>query len=207
MKRLVLPVLLATAMTAAASDMAAQVAKAEFSKYCRMINGREPPFASFRVDCALDGKHDEYAVRSTNGGLSFSGANGRALLYAVYDFLSRRCGCRWYWDGDVVPRTGGIDISGVDIREKSRFEYRAIRYFAHRGLTRFQAEHWGFEDWKREIDWCMKNRLNTFMLRIGQDDLFQKAFPDVCPYPDPSKPSPEAEGLGGGYNDRSLVWS
>ena len=207
MKRLVLPVLLATAMTAAASDMAAQVAKAEFSKYCRMVSGREPPFASFRVDCALDGKHDEYAVRSTNGGLSFSGANGRALLYAVYDFLSRRCGCRWYWDGDVVPRTGGIDISGVDIREKSRFEYRAIRYFAHRGLTRFQAEHWGFEDWKREIDWCVKNRLNTFMLRIGQDDLFQKAFPDVCPYPDPSKPSPEAEGLGGGYNDRSLFWS
>ena len=195
----------ATAGTGA-DDEAAQVAGAEFARYCRMISGGEPPQAEFRVDRSLDGRHDEYAVRSCGGGLSFSGANARALLYAVYDFLSRRCGCRWYWDGDVVPRSGGIDVSGVDIREKSRFEYRAIRYFAHRGLTRFQAEHWGFEDWKREIDWCVKNRLNTFMLRIGQDDLFQRAFPDICPYPDPSKPSPEALGLGGGYDDRSLFW-
>ena len=188
------------------STSAEALARDTVDLYCREVCGGEAPKAAFRVDPALDSRHDEYAVRSRDGGLAFSGANGRALLYAVYDFLSRRCGCRWYWDGDVVPKAGAIDVSGVDMHEKSRFEYRAIRYFAHRGLTRFQAEHWGFEDWKREIDWCVKNRLNTFMLRIGQDDLFQKAFPDVCPYPDPSKPSPEAEGLDGGYNDRSLFW-
>ena len=122
----------------------------------------------------------------------------------MYDLLERRGGCRWFWDGDVVPKKDTLDFSGLDIREESRFEYRGIRYFAHRGLTRFQAEHWGFDDWKREIDWCVKNRLNLFMLRIGQDDLFQKAFPDVCPYPDPSKPVPEAMT---GYNNRSLFWS
>ena len=194
-------------MPASADDLAVKTAKDDFVRYCRMINDGEPPSATFSVDRSLDAKYDEYSVRSSEGRLIFSGANARALQYAVYDFLSRRCGCRWYWDGDVVPKSAGIDVSGVDIREKSRFEYRAIRYFAHRGLTRFQAEHWGFEDWKREIDWCVKNRLNTFMLRIGQDDLFQKAFPDVCPYPDPAKISPESKGLGGGYNDRSLFWS
>jgi len=184
-----------------------EIAKAEFDKYCRQICGKTVEGAKFSVDASLDGVHDEYAVRSIDGGISFVGANGRALLYSVYDFLSRRCGCRWYWDGDAVPRADKVDVSGVDIREKSRFEYRAIRYFAHRGLTRFQAEHWGYEDWKKEIDWCVKNRLNTFMLRIGQDDLFQKAFPDVCPYPDPSKPIPETKGLKSGYDNRSLFWS
>ena len=189
-----------------ASKSTAVLAKDVFERYCREICGTVPKGATFAIDPMLDSTHDEYSVRFRGGEASFAGANGRALLYAVYDFLSRRCGCRWYWDGDFVPKAGRIDLSGPDIREKSRFEHRAIRYFAHRGLTRFQAEHWGLEDWKREIDWCVKNRINTFMLRIGQDDLFQKAFPDVCPYPDPSKPSPESKGLGGGYNDRSLFW-
>jgi hypothetical protein len=68
----------------------------------------------------------------------------------------------------------------IDISESPRFDYRGLRYFAHRSLHRFHAEHWSFEDWKREIDWCMKKRLNLMMLRIGQDDLFQKAFPKDC---------------------------
>ena len=62
----------------------------------------------------------------------------------------------------------------------SQFEWRATRYFAHRGLRRFSAEMWGPEDWKREIDWLLKNRLNLFFFRLGMDDLFQKAFPEYC---------------------------
>ena len=78
------------------------------------------------------------------------------------------------------------------------------RLFAHRGLHRLQAEHWSLEDWKREIDWIVKRRMDYFMLRTGMDDLFQRAFPDVCPYPDASKPQP---GMYKGYNDRTLFWS
>ena len=136
--------------------------------------------------------------------VTITGSNIRSVMYGVYDLLERRAGCRWFWDGDIVPKKGAIDLSGLDVHEESRFEYRGLRYFAHRGLTRFQAEHWGFDDWKKEIDWCIKSRLNLFMLRVGQDDLFQKAFPDVCPYPDPSRPIPEAMS---GYDNRSLFWS
>ena len=39
------------------------------------------------------------------------------------------------------------------------------------------------------------------MLRIGNDDLFQKAFPQVVPYPPPDAPSPEA--VPRSYNDRT----
>ena len=42
------------------------------------------------------------------------------------------------------------------------------------------------------------------MLRIGQDDLFQRTFPDVCAYPDPAKPLP---GVGHSHDDRTLFWS
>ncbi len=143
-------------------------------------------------------------VRRGKNHLILAGGRGRSTLYAVYDFFERRAGCRWFWDGDVVPKMKTIDRSGLDILEKPRFQYRGIRYFAHRGLYRFQAEHWGFDDWKKEIDWLVKKRLNLFMLRIGQDDLFQKAFPETVSYPDPAKPIP---GAGKGYDNRNLFWS
>jgi hypothetical protein len=121
--------------------------------------------------------------------VTITGSNMRSVMYGVYDLLERRAGCRWFWDGDRVPKREKIDLAGLDVREEARFEYRALRYFAHRGLTRFQAEHWGPADWKREIDWMLKRRLNCFMPRIGMDDTWQKAFPDIVPYPDPAEPS------------------
>ena len=136
--------------------------------------------------------------------LFFSGGRPRAVIYAVYRYFELCCGCRWFWDGDRLPSLGELPLDGVDIAETPRFEWRGLRYFAHRSLHRFQAEHWSLADWQAEIDWMLKKRLNMFMLRIGLDDLFQKAFPDIVPYPDRDRPLPEA---GGGYDDRSLFWS
>ena len=180
---------------------------AEFAKYHRQITGRDPsPDAvSFAVDpkVSASGK-DAYAITSEGAGAKIVGSNVRSVWYGLYDLLERRGGCRWFWDVDVVPQRDEIDLSGLDVKEEAHFEYRGIRYFAHRGLTRFQAEHWGPEDWKREIDWCLKRRLNVFMLRIGQDDLFQRTFPETVAYPDPSKDLP---GHGKGYDNRTLFWS
>lgn len=160
------------------------------------------------ADFPLKTASDDYRLLSVKDGerehLILAGGRGRSTLYAVYDFFERRPGCRWFWDGDVLPKRDSIDFTALDVTESPRFEYRGLRYFAHRGLTRFQAEHWGLDDWKQEIDWMLKKRLNIFMLRIGMDDLFQKAFPDIVKYPDPAKPLPEAIE---GYDNRSLFWS
>ena len=192
--------------TLAAADDGFAIPRAEFAKYYRQIVGKDAPdgIVSFAIDPKVSktGK-DAYSIVSGSA-VTITGSNLRSVLYGVYDLLERRAGCHWFWDGDVVPKKESIDLSGLDIHEEAHFEYRGLRYFAHRGLTRFQAEHWGFEDWKKEIDWILKRRLNVFMLRIGQDDLFQRTFPDVCGYPDPSKPLP---GTGEGYDDRSLFWS
>ncbi len=149
---------------------------------------------------------DDYCMRSYKDGkrkmLILAAGRGRAALYAVYDFFERFADCHYFWDGDVIPRMGSIEIPDVDITESPRFEYRGLRYFAHRGLWRFQAEHWSLLDWKREIDWMVKRRLNFFMLRIGMDDLWQRTFPETVPYP-------EKNEIAGGekYNDRTTFWS
>ena len=185
--------------------------RAEFAKYYRQIVGTEMPEGLVRF--AIDPKvsksgRDAYSIVTTASVqqqvVTITGSNLRSVYYGVYDLLERRGGCRWFWDGDVVPKKGAIDLSGLDVKEEAHFEYRGLRYFAHRGLTRFQAEHWGLDDWKKEIDWMLKRRLNVFMLRIGQDDLFQRTFPETCAYPDPAKPIP---GTGKAHDDRTLFWS
>ena len=185
--------------------------RAEFAKYYRQIVGKEMPegLVAFAIDPKVsESGRDAYRIVTTASGqqqgVTITGANVRSVYYGVYDLLERRGGCRWFWDGDVVPKKDAFDLSGLDVKEEAHFEYRGLRYFAHRGLTRFQAEHWGLDDWKKEIDWMLKRRLNVFMLRIGQDDLFQRTFPETCAYPDPSKPLP---GTGKAHDDRTLFWS
>lgn len=150
---------------------------------------------------------DEYAIRSAVDGsrnlLFFAGGRPRALLYAIYNFFELSAGCHYFWDGDVIPHQDEIVITGYDVKESPRFDYRGLRYFAHRSLDRFQAEHWGLEQWKKEIDWILKKRMNMFMLRIGLDDLFQKAFPEIVSYP--KWDVPEAKPRS--YDDRNLFWS
>ena len=150
---------------------------------------------------------DDYCIRGLdNGGkklLILAGGRPRSTIYAVYRYFECFCNCHWFWDGERLS-TCELPIKDVELLESPRFEYRGIRYFAHRSLHRFQAEHWSLDDWQAELDWMLKKRLNLFMLRIGMDDLFQKAFPEIVPYPERDEPLPEA---GEGYDNRSLFWS
>lgn len=152
---------------------------------------------------------DDYCIRSYEKDgrkiLILAGGRGRSTLYAVYGYFEKYLGCHYYWDGDVIPKSDSFPMEGICINESPRFSYRGLRYFAHRGLKRYQAEHWSFEDWKRELDWMTKKRLNFFMLRIGMDDVWQRAFPDDVPYPDGYRTITGTDAEG--YNDRSDFWT
>ena len=150
---------------------------------------------------------DDYAIKTIKiDGTTYlilAGARPRATLYAVYRYFEKFLNYKYFWDGDRIPKNASCIFEDIDLLESPRFEYRGLRYFAHRSLHRFQAEHWGYEDWKNEIDWILKSRLNLFMLRTGMDDVWQKAFPDIVPYPSLTD---KAENSGYGYDDRSLFW-
>ncbi len=152
---------------------------------------------------------DDYRIlslRHQERNLLILAASGkRAPLYAVYDYFERAGNCAYFWDGDRIPEADTLSLTGFDILERPHFRYRGLRYFAHRGLTRFQAEQWGFEDWKRELDWIMKKRMNFFMMRTGIDDLFQRAFPDMVPYPE--KDMELNEDKARSFDNRNEGWS
>ena len=155
------------------------------------------------IPCGGEG----YAVLSAtlrgHNSLLLWGGRGRSTLYAVYRYFEVYLNCKWFWDGDKLPAADSLPMEDIRLTETTKFLYRGTRYFAHRGLHRFQAEHWNAEDWQKEIDWLVKKRLNLLMLRIGQDDLFQKAFPGMVDYPSAKESLPFT---GDGFNDRTLFW-
>ena len=51
----------------------------------------------------------------------------QSTCYAVYDFLEKFCGVRWYGPGElgrVCPRHTTLIVSGADIRRTPAFKYR-----------------------------------------------------------------------------------
>ena len=55
------------------------------------------------------------------------GFTAQGTCYAVYDFLERFCGVRWYAPGDdgtIIPKAPTLTVHGADIRRKPALEYR-----------------------------------------------------------------------------------
>lgn len=151
---------------------------------------------------------DDYRILTLNENgrriLILAGGRTRADYYAVYDYFERFCNCRWFWDGDIIPKRDALPMDGIDYVHRFRMRYRGLRYFAHRSLHRFQAEHWSMPEWEKELHYLLKKRFNLFMLRIGSDDQFQQAFPETVPYPPEDARDPDA--IPHSYNDRTCFW-
>ncbi|OGV56124.1 MAG: hypothetical protein A2X49_14550 [Lentisphaerae bacterium GWF2_52_8] len=133
--------------------------------------------------------------------LVVAGGCGRSTIYGVYDFFRLRGKLEYFWDGDIFHHRGPLDITNLNKTEKPHFKYRGLRYFAHRGAHRFFPEMWNLEEWQKEIDWALKKRFNLFMMRIGTDDLFQRAF--GLPYPPEDKIDPDDPKLP---HPRTALW-
>ncbi|MDD3953691.1 MAG: alpha-N-acetylglucosaminidase TIM-barrel domain-containing protein [Lentisphaeria bacterium] len=144
-------------------------------------------------------------VESGRNILLLAGGRIRATFYAVYDYFEQHACCRYHWDGDDLPRIASLPMQGIQRTQRFNLPYRGLRYFAHRSLHRFQAEHWDWPEWQQEIDWILKKQFNLFMLRTGLDDLFQKAFPELVSYPPDDKRLDATQTRS--YNDRTSFWN
>lgn len=151
---------------------------------------------------------DDFRILSLKDGsrklLLLAGGRTRADFYAVYDYFERYCSCRYFWDGDIIPKRKELPVDDLDYTHNFQLRYRGLRYFAHRSLHRFQSEHWSLPEWKKELEYLLKKKFNIFMLRIGHDDIFQKAFPDIVKYPPEDRSDPDA--IPRSYDDRTCFW-
>ena len=108
------------------------------------------------------------------------GFTAQGTCYAVYDFLERFCGVRWYAPGDdgtVIPKTPTLAVRGKDIRRKPALEYRQMP-------DSFDREPWGLvaPGSYDHVDGLLFAR----RMRLGGKNFYTcHSF-----YSDPNKPTP-----------------
>ncbi len=107
------------------------------------------------------------ASDSSSHFLVMGGSTDRATLYAVYYFLERVCDVGFFWDGDYVPSRKSIALPARDIVERPRFRIRQSLQACAFGYT---TACWGWEDWKKELDWMAKRYQNTMMMDWGHPE-------------------------------------
>lgn len=102
------------------------------------------PDAAAQADgllAAADLGPEELIVRSVGKDLVLTGGRPRGTLYAVYDFLDREVGCRWWAPGEqTVPRHRTLAVGPLDRRSAPALEYRET-YWGHTGDGDYSARN------------------------------------------------------------------
>jgi hypothetical protein len=169
---------------AALPDPAERYAAYELQRYIRAMTGTTPGIEGrdttttgvvVRVGAAadagllqtLDGlPADSYLLNTTGSVVSLAGNTGLGTLYAAYDFLEQQ-GCYWVLPGDtgeVVPARPSLSPASDRIESPDYPLVRAMGaslqqvFFPGGG----PEMGWIYHDIDEQLDWIVRNRLNTF---------------------------------------------
>ena len=117
--------------------------------------------------------------------LVLTGETLTGASHAVYSFLENELGVGFFIDGNRVPHIESAALTDVDRTEEPVVPLRGLFYhhtWKHPHVNSWRL--WGFEGWKRTIDWMRRKRFN-FMPMIHDSggylwgDAIFSAFPKI----------------------------
>ena len=89
-----------------------------------------PPIAKVKLNLPKKDAIETVAVYYKNNNLYLAGNNSRAVLYAVYSFLTNQLGVRWFWPGDdgefITPLTTYVIPANLAYNFTPSFKIRAM---------------------------------------------------------------------------------
>ncbi len=142
-----------------------------------IVIGRPNPRSPLATDLEASGAlpsclglgEEGFIIRSLHlhGGpsLLIAGRTDLGTLYGVYHYLEHCCKVGFFWSADQIPRLKRIPIEGLELVENPRF---AERFMTGPGGYSF-VEYWTWKDWKREIEYRVRKKLNLISLYLGSD--------------------------------------
>jgi alpha-N-acetylglucosaminidase len=116
------------------------------------------------TDPATLSGYDGYVIETVREGerdvVVLAGSTKASVPYPVYQLLENEFGCGYFQDGDFVPRKQTLVVSPQKVAESSRFKERHGVAPNTCGGWYSIGQLYDIEDWKRQIDWMVKHRLN-----------------------------------------------
>ena len=81
---------------------------------------------------------DGFIIKSKgNGKLLIAATEPVGLLYGVYEYLEKYCGCGFFWDGDYVPRRSSLPVKDIDVAIIPRWPVRHFNPSTSWGLAKW----------------------------------------------------------------------
>ena len=114
----------------------------------------------------LEGEQDGFVQKSIKHAdktyLVIGGLQPRCTVYGVYDYFEQFCNVGFFEDGDYVPRLAGLPFENINNVEIAHFKYRMRSKFGdgHVMLRKYTHHFWTVDDYKRNIDYWMKTKMN-----------------------------------------------
>lgn len=149
-----------------------QFAGAELARYLKQISGAVFSIQSLSAGRAIVLKRDskkqpeDYRISVQGKSIILSAGSDRAILYAVYDLLSR-LGCRW-----IAPGFAFYNGTAEYIPHRLVLSYNNLNpvnrhpAFAYRKLDVEEGRTHTIENLKQMIGWMPKLRFNTLMVPL-----------------------------------------
>jgi len=116
------------------------------------LSAKEPGLDGFIIQTArLDGRPV----------LVLGGSQDRGTLYAVYELLECYLGVGFFWDGEHIPHRKDLSLPRIELSSRPRFP---MREYLQGCVFTYSALWWDLEDWKQEVDWAAKHKINQIYL-------------------------------------------
>jgi hypothetical protein len=124
---------------------------------------------------------DGFIIRTVKDGesnyLILGGNNDRSALYAVYHYLDKFCKVGFFEDGERIPTIDKLPFHGISVVSNPRFAYRFRSKFGsgHVMLSKYTHHFWDWNDYKRNLDWWAKRKINmsSECLSVDVDTLVE----------------------------------
>ncbi|MBI2844167.1 MAG: alpha-N-acetylglucosaminidase C-terminal domain-containing protein [Armatimonadetes bacterium] len=167
----------------------------------RLLKLTSPRSDGFGLKSVKDGKKTYLIFFGGDGKGMLPGGNGRGTLYAVYDYLENECNVGFFEDGERVPKMAEVPFGGINRTESPYFEIRGRNTYFHAGLMKYRANYWTLPEWKRNIDWRLKRKMNfmyawplaLYKQDLKKRDVFHSQWKEIFDYA-------RARGLKIGYS-------
>ncbi len=92
-------------------------------------------------------EREAYRIKTAGSDLFLTGDDDDGTQFAVYDFLERYCGVRWFWpgeNGEEVPRKPDLAVGVIDLREAPYFQRRTMSLAARGAANEAKPQWQGF---------------------------------------------------------------
>ena len=123
--------------------------------------------------------------------LVLGGSTDRGTLYAVYSLLEDVLGCGFFRDGELIPSNPSVTVPELHTAERPHF---ADRQDGNGCIFHYTCSAWGWEEWKRELDWRARRRANVIWpFNVASGAIVQQILVNWGVLPPEKAPKPKSE--------------